>query len=122
MIKTKEIVIEQPKGSYKSFEIQGDPLWKDYPLEGMTYPVNYGYVKGYKSEDNHDLDIFVGSGKIKGYIKVWRCDIPRETKIIWNVTEKEWEAIIRAFKPVIKERKQYIQEEAFDTFLANYKR
>jgi hypothetical protein len=64
----------------------------------------------------------VGSGKIKGYIKVWRCDIPRETKIIWNVTEKEWEAIIRAFKPVIKERKQYIQEEAFDTFLANYKR
>jgi inorganic pyrophosphatase len=45
MIKTKEIVIEQPKGSYKSFEIQGDQLWKDYPLEGMTYPVNYGYVK-----------------------------------------------------------------------------
>lgn len=121
MITPANIVIEQSKGTYKSFEIENDPLWKDYPLEGVTYPVDYGYLKGYKSEDNHDLDIFVGSGTLCGYIKIWRCDVPSETKIIYNVSSEELNAIITIFNPVIQE-KGILDSERFEAFVEGYKR
>jgi inorganic pyrophosphatase len=76
------ICIENPKGSYKSFEIENDPVWKDYPLKGVTYPVDYGYIENYRSEDNQDLDVFVGTGESNGYMKIWRCDVPAETKFV----------------------------------------
>ncbi|MDO8563510.1 MAG: hypothetical protein Q7R87_00715 [Nanoarchaeota archaeon] len=115
------IIIEQIKGSYKSFEIEDDPIWKDYPLSGVTYPVDYGYVKGYRSEDNQDLDIFVGSGKLLGYIKIWRCDVPIETKILYRVSQKELERIMIIFKPVILEICLFDDEKKFISFLKNYK-
>ena len=117
-----KIVIENPKGSYKSFEIEGDPVWKDYPLSGVTYPVDYGYVEGYKSEDGHDLDVFVGSGELKGYIKVWRCDVPIETKFVLRVTKEEWEEIAKTFSPVIKEQALFESEEDFIKKLSFYKK
>ena len=116
------IIIEQPKGSYKSFEIENDVIWKDYPLKGVTYPVEYGYIKGYASEDNHDLDVFVGSGKKTGYITIWRCDVPLETKMILNVTKKEFTSIISAFRPVIKEQRIFKNKKEFENFIAKYKR
>lgn len=96
-----KVVIENPKGSYKDFETKGDPVWGNYPLEGVTYPVDYGYIDGYKSEDGHDLDVFVGSGNQVGYIKVWRYDVPEETKIILNCTAGEVEQILATFKPAL---------------------
>lgn len=123
-IKKKEeykIVIENSKGSYKSFEIEGDPVWKDYPLAGVTYPVDYGYVEGYKSEDGHDLDIFVGSGNLNGYIKVWRYDVPIETKFVTNVTMGEWDEIIKTFSPVIKEQMIFESRDNFERAIAVYK-
>ena len=103
------IVIENKKGSYKSFEIEGDPVWLKYPLAGVTYPVDYGYIEGYVSEDGHDLDVFVGSGDatigavLNGYIRVWRYDVPEETKMFMNLTQEELDAVIAAFKPVLVE-------------------
>jgi hypothetical protein len=117
-----KIVIENPKGSYKSFEIENDPVWKDYPLAGVTYPVDYGYIDGYKSEDGHDLDVFVGSGNLNGYIKVWRYDVPIETKFAINVTEKEWDEIIKIFSPVIKEQKIFSDDGELKKTLALYEK
>ena len=97
------IVIENPKGTYKSFEIEGDPLWEKYPLAGVTYPVDYGYIGGYESEDGHDLDVFKGSGDRHGFMKIWRYDVPIETKFAINVTQEEWQEILEIFKPVITE-------------------
>jgi len=117
-----KIVIENQKGSYKSFEIKNDPLWENYPISGVTYPVDYGYIEGYKSEDGHDLDVFVGSGKLNGYIKIWRCDVPIETKFITNVTEEEWNEIVKIFSPVIKEQKLFEKDSEFQKFLFLYKK
>ncbi len=122
MITSKEIVIEQPAGTYKSFEIENNPVWKDYPLSGVIYPVDYSYIKGYTSEDNDDLDIFVGSGALCGYIKIWRCDVPLETKIIYKVTPGEYDTIIKTFKSVIKEKRVFENKTLFNAFFKAYKR
>ena len=49
---------------------------------GVRFPTEYGYIKGYTSEDGHDLDVFVGSGKVVGYMHMKRDDSPNgiETK------------------------------------------
>lgn len=116
-----EIHIENPKGTYKSFEIENDPVWKDYPLSGVTYPVDYGYIEGYQSEDGQDLDVFKGSGNLNGYIKVWRYDVPIETKIIMNVTQEEWDEIVKTFEPVIREKLLLGTGSDLDNFLLKYK-
>lgn len=118
----EKIVIENPKGSYKSFEVEDDPVWKDYPLSGVTYPVDYGYIEGYKSEDGEDLDVFVGSGDLYGYIKIWRCDVPIETKFAMSVTQKEWEEIVKIFAPVIKESFLFKNQVDYKTLLEIYRR
>lgn len=116
------IVIENRQGSYKSFEIEHDPVWKDYPLKGVTYPVDYGYISGYKSEDNQDLDVFIGTGTLRGFIKVWRCDVPIETKFVINVAESEWNQILKIFAPVIKEHHLFKDDEEYRNTLNTYKR
>ena len=117
-----KIVIENPKGSYKSFGIEHDPVWKNYPLSGVIYPVDYGYIEGYKSEDDHDLDVFIGSGGLNGYIKIWRYDMPIETKVALDVTKKEWNAITKIFSPVIREKKLFDTYSEFHKFLSLYKK
>ncbi len=116
-----KIVIENPKGSYKSFEIENDPIWKDYPLAGVTYPVDYGYIEGYQSEDGENLDVFLGSGNLNGYIKIWRCDVPIETKFTIDVSQDEWDEIIKTFSPVIKEKVLFSSDSDLESFLLNYK-
>jgi hypothetical protein len=96
-----KVVIENPKGSYKSFETEGDPVWDKYPLKGVTYPVDYGYIEGYIGEDQADLDVFVGKGNLFGYIKVWRMDVPSETKFFAQLTEEELIAVTEVFTPVL---------------------
>lgn len=117
-----KITIENPKGSYKSFEIENDPVWKNYPLAGVTYPVDYGYLEGYKSEDDHDLDVFVGTGELNGYIKIWRYDVPIESKFMVGVSQEEWNEIVTIYNPVIKEKKLFGTEEEFTKTLNLYKK
>lgn len=116
-----KIIIENPKGTYKSFEIEDDPVWKDYPLKGVTYPVDYGYIEGYEGEDGADLDIFVGTGDIYGSIKISRMDVPEETKFFAKVTEEELKSILEEFKPVILSS-TVLSEEDFLEAIKLYKK
>lgn len=116
-----KIAIENKKGTYKSFE-SDDASSKDYPLKGITYPVDYGYIEGYVGEDGDELDVLVGTGDIDGYIKVYRYDIPElETKMISNVTESEWKEIIEAYSPVVREEKKFSNENEKDAFIETFR-
>lgn len=95
------ITIENKAGTYKSFQTEGDPVWDKYPLKGVTYPVDYGCIEGYTGEDGAELDIFVGSGNLNGYIKVWRLDVPEETKIFKDLSQVELDAVLKEFQSVL---------------------
>jgi len=114
------ITIENKAGTYKSFHTEGDPIWDKYPLKGVTYPVDYGYIEGYTGEDDADLDVFIGSGNLNGYIKVWRLDVKEETKILKNVTQAEIDAIINEFKSVITSTGIFTNKTEFEKFLATF--
>ncbi|HMH70145.1 MAG TPA: hypothetical protein VK502_02005 [Candidatus Saccharimonadales bacterium] len=99
------IVIENQKGTYKNFHASSD-----YPLKGVTYPVDYGYLPGYLGEDKADLDFFVGSEEIglSGFIRVSRPDTENgETKFFTNVSASDVVAICEAFKPVLSEHQTF---------------
>lgn len=95
------IVIENPRGTYKSFHTEGNPTWEQYPLKGVTYPVDYGRIEGYTGEDGAALDIFVGTGSEFGYIKIRRMDVPEETKFFIRLQEEELQEVLTVFKPVL---------------------
>jgi len=111
-----KITIENLKGSYKSFAPEDDP----YPLKGVTYPVDYGCVADYLGEDGDELDIFVGSGNKNGFIKVWRPDVPEETKFFINLTTEELENIVRVFEPVLLKH-QALDDKDFITEIEKFK-
>ena len=116
-----KIIIEHQKGSHKSFHLEEDPLWKEYPLQGVTYPVDYGYIEGYEGEDGAELDIFVGSGDKNGYIKVWRVDVAEETKFFMNVTDEEVKNITNAFQSVLI-KYEVLDEEVFHVYIESFKK
>jgi|GEM_PF-858817 len=99
------IVIENKRGTYKDFQAASN-----YPLKGVTYPVDYGFLPGYLGEDKADLDFFVGEENpgLCGYIRVSRPDTENgETKFFTNVTAENINAICEAFKPVLLESYEY---------------
>jgi len=118
-IKDLRFVIENLRGSYKKFTDSLD----EYPILGVTYPTHYGYIKGFVSEDNHDLDVFVGDGQLFGYIRVKRDDVPNgiETKVFIHISEKEYEEIKQAYKPVLAEINTFSNETEFISFLNTFK-
>lgn len=116
------IHIENSAGTYKSFEIEGDPLWQDYPLKGVTYPVNYGYIEGYEGEDGAELDIFVGTGDINGFIKMSRKDVPVETKFFKNLTQEELKEVLEAFEPVLLSHHIIPDQESFLKEIETFKK
>jgi hypothetical protein len=107
-----KIVIENPRGSYKKFT----DILEEYPILGVTFPADYGYIEGYIGEDAHDLDVFVGTGDLHGFMRVNRDDVAGgiETKIIISVTEKEFEEIKEIYQLVIQEIKKVSEEEIID--------
>lgn len=107
--------IENPRGSYKQFADNSDP----YPLKGVTYPVDYGSIEGYTGEDGDPLDIFVGTGTINGYLTVWRTDVPSETKIMYHVTEAEYQSILTVFSPVVITADR-LDTQALEELLSRY--
>lgn len=92
------ITIENPRGSYKKFKA-------GYPVSGVTFPTHYGYIQNYASEDNRDLDVFLGNGDLFGFIVMYRPSCPdnKETKTFIQISEKELNAIKKAYEPVIEE-------------------
>lgn len=95
-------VLEKKRGEYKDFELGPDST---YPLKGVTYPVDYGYIPGYIAEDTHKLDLFVGSDMngLCGTITVWRGDDkPLEHKAFISLTRDELDKILQEFQPVLR--------------------
>ena len=87
MILTSEIVIDRPKES-------AHPKFKDF-----IYPADYGYLKGTKSMDGNNIDIFVGTRKSKDLNAViCNVDILKkdsEIKLLIACTEED---IIKIFE------------------------
>ena len=104
--------LEKRPGEYKAFG--GDA---SYPLDGVTYPTNYGDIAGYTGEDGQPLDIFVGTGDILAFIQVFRPELPGqiEHKFCLNLTASEEAAILKAFQPVIRKHGRF---EAMPALLA----
>ena len=104
-----KFVIDDPKGTYRKFADSLD----EYPILGVTMPTHYGHLVGYRGEDSDDLDVFIGSGDIHGFLKVNRGDVPGgvETKILVFVTSEEYSQIEEAYKPVINHMKTISEED-----------
>ena len=89
LAKESEIEIEKRKGT---------PLSKNSEL---VYPVDYGYLKGTKSPDNAEIDVFVGSMKnqvidaIICTVDLYKKD--SEIKILIGCDEMEKEAIFKIY-------------------------
>ena len=115
-----EFVIENLTGSYKKFA----NTLEEYPILGVIYPTHYGYIKGYKSEDGHDLDVFIGNGNIFGAMIVNRDDAPNgiETKMLFGINNEELKAIKSKFEPVINDLLISSTIEEFFEQLALFKR
>jgi len=94
-------VLDVPKNQYYDFEL---PPGSNYPLKGVTYPVDYGHILGYTSEDGHELDLFVGSetnGEI-GYVLVQRgADKPNEHKFYVGLSQSDIKIIVEQLGPVL---------------------
>jgi hypothetical protein len=100
-------VVEQPRGSYKQFRDPNDPSAAAYPLEGVTYPTDYGYLVGHTGEDGDPLDVFLGSGHGDGEYGrffVYRPDVKGEieTKFYLGLTPDERSQVFAAFAPVLR--------------------
>ncbi len=115
-----QIVIENVRGSYKKFAESLD----EFPILGVTFPTHYGYIKGYVSEDMHDLDVFLGNGNLHGYLKILRDDVAQghiETKVFTHVSLDELKKIELAYAPVLKKTVRLTDEKAFLDFISAYK-
>jgi len=115
----KKIVIENSKGSYKKFADSLD----EYPILGVTFPCDYGYIEGYIGEDTHDLDIFSGSGDVFGYMIVRRDDVEGglETKMLYKVSEEELKKIKSEYQIVVDSVELLNSEEKFFSFIEKFK-
>lgn len=97
--------VEKYAGESKKFG-SGD----EYPLKGVTYPVDYGDIKGYIAEDGANLDFFVGTeqGGLCGYIKVYRPELADgERKFYVNLSDDQEAAVLNEFSPVILQAQRY---------------
>jgi inorganic pyrophosphatase/uncharacterized protein YjeT (DUF2065 family) len=115
--------VDQPRGSYRQFRDPSDAALKDYPIEGVTYPTDYGYLPGYVGEDDDDLDVFKGSGGTHGVMRVNRPDARggAETKLLYGMTPEEMSAVLKAFGPVVNSHREVAETELAD-LLSSFKR
>ncbi len=119
-IRDLEVVIENKRGSYKKFV---DSL-AEYPILGVTFPTDYGFINGYLSEDGHDLDIFVGSGELLGYLKMRRDEFPNgiETKVFIKVSEDELQGIKKEYGPVLAAIQTLPSEREFIDYITQFRK
>ncbi len=112
--------IEKHAGEYKDFGIPEDST---YPLKGITYPVDYGDIEGYVTEDGSNLDLFVGeNGEICGFFRVSRPELNNgEHKFYINLSDEEERAVLEQFAPVIIERGRYKTNEELVEAIQRFK-
>ena len=95
-----KIVIENEVGSYKDFGVKNP---EDYPLAGVNFFADYGYLPGYTGEDGHELDFFVGSDSNgqHGFFTVWRSkEVPQEHKFFLALNEEQLKKTVKEYSPV----------------------
>ncbi|MGF7229671.1 MAG: hypothetical protein ACQR33_06875 [Candidatus Saccharibacteria bacterium] len=93
------IFIEMQRGDYKDFGSASD-----YPLKGVTFASEYGYLPGFTGEDGVELDFFVGSraNGLCGSFTVFRPELKDgEHKFYIAMTEDELTETLEEYKPVI---------------------
>lgn len=87
LVNESEIVIDRPKGS-------SHPRYPDF-----IYKVNYGYLKGSQSQDNNEIDVWVGSSTEKKVDAIiCTVDLTKrdsEIKILISTTDEEKDIIYR---------------------------
>ena len=85
LISENEIIIDRPKGS----------VHPRFPT--ITYPLDYGYLKGTSSSDGNDIDVWCGSISNSGLIGI-ACTIDSmkgdsEVKLLIGCTAEEIEIV-----------------------------
>lgn len=93
------IFIEMRPGDHKDFGAA-----PDYPLKGVTFVTEYGYLPGYTGEDGAELDFFVGSQKdgLYGSFTVYRPELKQgEHKFYVCMGEEELAATLKEYAPVV---------------------
>lgn len=97
-----QIVIEKQAGEYKDFGAGAD-----YPLKGVTFAADYGYLPGYTGEDGAELDFFVGTAPdgLCGSFTVFRPELANgEHKFYVHMSEEELAKTLEEYEPVMIER------------------
>lgn len=93
------IFVEMQPGDYKDFGSAGD-----YPLKGVTFASQYGYLPGFTGEDGVELDFFVGSQQdgLCGSFTVFRPELKDgEHKFYVAMTDNELAKTLEEYKPVL---------------------
>lgn len=114
-------VIDVPKNTYYDFELAPDST---YPLKGVTYPVDYGNIPGYTTEDGHELDLFVGLdlGGAMGYLVVERGEhTPNEHKFFVGLAQEELNQVLSELNPVLVTHAKVSTVTELITFIERYK-
>lgn len=85
LIRSSEIVIDRPKGT----------AHPKYP--GLSYPVDYGYLKNTSSMDGEGIDVYAGTGKKALDALICTIDLLKrdsEIKLLLGCTEAEKEILL----------------------------
>jgi len=104
------IFVEMQPGDYKDFGSASD-----YPLRGVAFVTQYGYLSGYKGEDDAELDFFVGSQLhgLCGSFVVFRPELANgEHKFYIAMSKDELRKTLEEYKPVVLAHKPLTNTDA----------
>jgi hypothetical protein len=96
-----KIVIEQHRGTYNPPVDDGDLF--TYPLEGLTFFFDYGYIPDFPAEDGNPTNVFVGTGDLNTFMVIDAPTLPggKETKVLYQVTLEEFHGIIAIHHAIV---------------------
>ena len=86
LVEDSEIKIDRPKGSLHPRN------------ESVIYPMDYGFLEGTRSGDQHEIDVWLGSNLERGVtaivctIDLWKSDA--EVKLLIGCTKSEAQRIL----------------------------
>ncbi len=114
-------VVDVPANQYYDFRLAPD---SNYPLKGVTYPVDYGNIPGYTAEDTHELDFFVGNstdGEAGSIVVDRGASIGHERKFYVALTKDELGLILQELKPVLIEHQKLTDIDSLLVAIQPYK-
>jgi ADP-ribose pyrophosphatase YjhB (NUDIX family) len=99
----KTFKCEHSAGTRVQLVSREDDEDEDYPLQSITYPVDYGTLPGHIAEDGEELNVAAGSsGDLHGKFTVKLPDsFKKETKFYSGLDERDRDQLLRAYAPVL---------------------